>query len=96
MLPNLRKALIYKGSLFFVSESAATYIVTDDEFPSGYTNVTYNGPPFTKVKVNAACLDFPELGYPAHMNGFRWVVSSLPPGARDTLVISVNVLGSGD
>ena len=78
------------------TESAATYIVTDDEFPSGYTNVTYNGPPFTKVKVNAACQDFPEQGYPPHTNGFRWVISSLPPGARDTLDISVTVLGSGN
>ena len=79
------------------TQSAATLIETDDEFPSGYTNITYNiipGHP-QKVKINDQCLDFPDVGDPAHLNGFRWVVNSIPPGGYDTLLISATVLGVG-
>ena len=78
------------------TESAATYVVVEDEFPTGYSNPTYNGPPQTKVRTQGATLDFPEQGYPVLPNGFRWVISSLPPGGSDTIEISVNVLPSGD
>ena len=78
------------------TESAATYIVTDDEFPSGYTNIQYLGPPGIKVRINAACQDFPEAGYPPHTNGFRWVVNSIPPLGYDTLIMWAEVLPSGD
>ena len=78
------------------TESAATYVVVEDEFPTGYTNPTYNGPPGVKVRTQGATLDFPEQGYPVLPNGFRWVISSLPPGGSDTIEISVNVLPSGD
>lgn len=78
------------------TESAATYVVVEDEFPTGYTNPQYYGSPFDKVKTQSATLDFPELGYPELPNGFRWAINSVPPGGSDTIEISVNVLASGD
>lgn len=78
------------------TESAATYVVVEDEFPTGYTNPQYYGGPFDKVKTQSATLDFPEQGYPELPNGFRWIINSVPPGGSDTIEISVNVLPSGD
>ena len=74
------------------TESAATIIEVTDTFPSGYTNIVYNGTPFIKLCIEEGC--WPQ-GYLAPDNAFRWTTNSIPPGESDTLILSVDVLPSG-
>jgi hypothetical protein len=74
------------------TESAATVVEVKDTFPSGYTNIVYNGPQI-KLCIGMQC--WPQ-GYQAPDNAFRWTTNSLPPGESDTLILSVNVLPTGN
>ena len=74
-------------------ESAATAIQVIDTFPSGYTNIVYNGPPNIKLCIGSACAN---QGQPQPDNAFIWSKNSLPPGGSDTLILSVDVLPTGD
>ncbi len=75
------------------TESAATVINVIDTFPTGYNNIVYNGPPGIKLCIGAACA---AQGQPQPDNAFIWTTNSLPPGESDTLILSVNVLPTGN
>jgi hypothetical protein len=73
--------------------SAATGVQLFDTFPSGYTNIVYNGNPFIKLCIGAQCAN---QNQPMPDNGFIWSKNSLAPGASDTLILTVTVLDTGN
>lgn len=74
-------------------ESAATIVQVIDTFPTGYSNPIYTGTEPVKICYGPAC---ESQGQPQPENAFIWTTTSLPPGASDTLILSVNVLPGGN
>jgi hypothetical protein len=71
------------------TESAATNVIMRDTFPSGYANPEYNGPQI-KICIGAAC------DPPAAPNYVEWVPYSVPPGDTAELILTVDVLPTGN
>ncbi len=77
------------------TESAATFVEVRDTFPSGYENITYNGnEPFIKLCIGAGCEPYGYVNHPP--NAFIWTTNSVPPGGSDTLILSADLLPTGN
>ena len=73
------------------TESSTLGVTVSDTFPSGYTNITYNGPPGFKL------CPFLNPCIPAQPpNAFVWLVFPIPPQGSDTLILSATVLPTGN